>query len=229
MVENCPYRNKCNGIDCDKDFCMRKYKLDYLYRMSLLSDKQRQYQDLWVDDDNTDLAEFRQLADLAVNVKDFVKEGKNLYLHSTTCGNGKSSWSIRFIQNYFEAIWPMTDLSCKALFISVPKFLLELKANISNRSEYVSFIQENVLDADLVIWDDLAAKIGTDFEINHLLSLIDNRISSGKSNIYTSNLSPQEMTAALGSRLQSRVCKYSIDIELHGKDKRNIFSTGGNE
>lgn len=231
----CPYKYKCNGIDCDKDFCLRKYKLDYLYHMSLLSDKQRQYQDLYADADNTDVKEFIQLAELSNNIKAFVQEGKNLYLHSATCGNGKSSWAARFIQNYFEAIWPSTGLTCKALFISVPKFLLELKANISNKSEYIAIIQDYVLEADLVVWDDLAAKVGTEFEINHLLSLIDNRIASGKSNIYTSNLNPQEMTTALGSRLQSRVCKYSIDIELHGKDKRNYAvnaaaaEQGGNE
>ena len=41
MIENCPYRQKCNGVDCDKDFCMRKYRLYCLYDNSLLTDKQQ--------------------------------------------------------------------------------------------------------------------------------------------------------------------------------------------
>ena len=41
MIINCPYKNKCNGKDCDKDFCIRKYKLDTLYSNSLLADNSK--------------------------------------------------------------------------------------------------------------------------------------------------------------------------------------------
>ena len=73
----------------------------------------------------------------------------------------------------------------------------------------------------MVVWDDIAAKTGTEYEINNLLSLVDARISLGKSNIYTSNLNQREMMQALGSRLTSRICNMSEDIELFGVDKRN--------
>ena len=36
MIQNCSYKSKCNGIDCDKDFCMKKYRLDTLYNNSLI-------------------------------------------------------------------------------------------------------------------------------------------------------------------------------------------------
>ena len=226
LENKCWLYDECSRVDCDKPFCIRRYKLEQLYSMSLLSDKQRQRIGLQVDEDNTDLAEFKKLAEIANNIGKFVADGQNLYLHSSTCGNGKSSWAIRMIQEYFESIWLETSLGCKAMFISVPRFLLALKENITERSEYVAFIRAHVLEADLVVWDDIAAKVGTDFELNHLLSLIDGRIAQGKSNIYTSNLNPQEIMSALGSRLQSRICNCSIDIELHGKDKRAIFNGG---
>ncbi len=109
------------------------------------------------------------------------------------------------------------------LFISVPRFLLELKSNISEKSEYVEHINNNVLDCDLVIWDDIATKLGTEFELSHLLSIIDTRINNGKSNMFTSNLSGVELNKALGDRLYSRIQNYSdVVIELQGKDKRGI-------
>lgn len=218
----CWLYDKCNHKDCNKDFCLRKYKLDNLYGNSLLSDAQRKQVALFVDDDGTDLEAFKQLAAIQQDIETFVTNGTNLYLHSTTCGNGKTSWAIRLIQAYFNKIWPKSDLTCKALFISVPRFLLALKDNITNKNEYVEFIKANIMDADLVVWDDIAAKVGTDFELNHLLSLIDGRLALNKANIYTSNLGVKDIYNALGDRLASRVCQYSLDIELRGADKRKI-------
>ncbi len=229
MIQNCPYKSNCNGIDCDKDFCMKKYRLDTLYDQSLLSQAQCQTKKLFTDADGTDLPEFQRLAALEQNVVRFVQEGTNLYLHSYNCGNGKTSWAIRFITSYFNKIWMKSNLECQALFISVPRYLLALKENISGYSEYATFINQNILKADLVVWDDIAAKVGTEFELNHLLNLINARMDAGKSNIFTSNLGKRELTNALGERLGSRICNKSIDIELQGADKRYLSLISGEE
>ena len=104
MTENCPYKTNCNGIDCNKDFCMKKYRLDTLYEQSLLSSTQQQFKTLFTDSDGTDKNEFTKLAQLERNIINFVQEGANLYLHSYNCGNGKTSWAIRFINSYFNKI-----------------------------------------------------------------------------------------------------------------------------
>ena len=225
-MSNCYLRTICNGKDCGKEWCIRKYKMDSLYSAALMSESQKKHIVLRVDEDGTDLEQFKQLAEIEKNIVAFVNEGKNLYLHSPNCGNGKSSWSLRLIEAYFNRIWARSDGSCKALFISVPRFLLALKDNISNKSSYIEYIKDNVLEADLVIWDDLGNKLGSEFELSHLLNVIDNRISLGKSNIYTSNLNRQQLYTALGERLTSRVANMSIDIELHGSDKRNLKVEG---
>ena len=185
-----------------------------------MTDSQKQHVVLKVDQDNTDLEQFKQLAAIEQNICKFIEEGKNLYLHSANCGNGKSSWSIRLAEAYFNKIWARTETKCRVLFISVPRFLLALKDNITTKSSYVEYIKDNVFDADLVIWDDIAAKMGSEFELTHLLNIIDNRLALGKSNIYTSNLNRQQLYNALGERLTSRIANMSIDIELFGSDKR---------
>jgi len=229
MTENCPFKHNCNGVDCNKDFCMRKYRLGYLYDNSLLTDKQRQFKSLRVDSDGTDLHEFQKLANLEKNMDKFVENGANLYLHSYNCGNGKTSWAIRLLTGYFNKIWYKSNFGCQGMFISVPRYLLALKENISGHNEYAEFVNKYVLDADLIVWDDIATKIGTEFELNHLLNMINTRMDAGKANIFTSNLGQKDLENSLGERLASRICNKSIDIELHGADKRYLDLVGGEE
>lgn len=220
---DCYYKYNCNGRDCEK-FCQRKYKLDFLYNEALLTDSQKVRFALKIDADGTDLEAFKRLQNIEQNILTFIDEKQNLYIHSSNCGNGKSSWAIRMIQSYFDAIWPITELTCRALFISVPKFLLASKDKITAKNDYFDHIKKYYLSADLVIWDDIATSNATDYEMSQLLSMIDARLVAGKTNIFTSNLSPKQMSKALGERLASRVCTKSVDIELFGSDKRNLQS-----
>jgi DNA replication protein DnaC len=221
-MSTCYLREVCNGKDCQADFCLRKYKMDSLYSAALMTESQKKHITLRVDEDGTDLEQFKQLANIEKNIVKFIEEGKNLYLHSANCGNGKSSWSLRLTEAYFNKIWVRSEIKCRVLFISVPRFLLALKDDITTKNPYVAYIKENVFEADLVIWDDIAAKMGSEFELTHLLNIIDNRLALGKSNIYTSNLNRQQLYNALGERLTSRIANMSIDIELRGSDKRNL-------
>ena len=221
-MSKCFLYEVCNHKDCDKDFCLRKYKMDSLYSAALMTDSQKKHIVLRVDEDGTDLEQFKQLAAIEQNIMSFVSEGKNLYLHSANCGNGKSSWSLRLTEAFFNKIWARTEVKCRALFISVPRFLLALKDNITTRSAYVDYIKENVLEADLVIWDDIATKSATSFEHENLLSIIDARVSNSKSNIYTSNLGCDELHQFMGDRLFSRIYRESMVFEFKGKDKRGI-------
>lgn len=218
-MSTCYLYEQCNHRDCDK-FCLRKYKMDSLYTAALMSESQKKRIALKVDEDGTDLEQFKQLAEIEKNIVNFINDGKNLYIHSANCGNGKSSWSVRLAQAYFNKIWARTEGKCRVLFISVPRYLLAIKDNISNRNTYAEYIKENVLEADLVIWDDISHHPGTDYEITNLLSLIETRLCSGKSNIYTSNCSPQALASCLEARLASRIANLSTVIELRGSDKR---------
>lgn len=211
---------KCNLED--DQFCIKLFKLDYLYQESLLTKSQREYVALRIDADGTDREEFIQLKNIENSIEDFVKSGSSLYIFSNTCGNGKTAWSIRLIQAYFNSIWHKCDLNCKALFISVPRFLLALKDNISHKSEYIEHIKSKVLEADLVVWDEVATKSITQFEHEHLLSLINSRIDLNKAQIFTSNVSPENLREVVGERLYSRVVNLSTVLEFRGADKRGL-------
>lgn len=223
ICKNCVAHNCTDTSMCSDSFCVKQYKLNKLYDNALLSKKQRVFVELLLDKDEKDLDSFTYLSKIETNIENFVISGGNLYIHSKNTGNGKTSWSLRMIQAYFEKIWlrASTD-KCKALFINVPRYLLEIKDNISQKSDYVQYIKKNVLDADLVVWDEVGTKGLTSFEHENILNLINARLDAGKANIYTSNLNEDELHEVVGDRLYSRIVLSSDNVELFGLDKRSL-------
>lgn len=221
-LKDCWMHDSCKN-KCDNNFCIKLFKLDYLFNQALITPSQRKHINLRVDSDGTDLEVFKTLKNIEMNIDEFVLDGKNLYIHSEQSGNGKSAWSLRLIQAYFNKIWQTSDLKCRALFINVPRFLLTLKDNISHENDYINHIKQNVLNADIVVWDEVGVKSLTEYEHENLLSLINARIDDNKSNIYTSNLNPEELKDKVGLRLYSRIVNNSINLEFHGADKRGVI------
>lgn len=215
--KNCWLYNCCSHVDCDKS-CIKRIKLDYLYNLGLITEKQRIR--FKFNPDIRDKETFEYVANISKNVLKFVEIGGNLYIHSKQCGNGKTSLALRLVQSYLDKIWPTSPLTCRVLFINVPRYLLEIKNNISEKSDYIEHIRKNVLDADLVVWDDIGTKGLTQFEHENVLSMINARLDAGKANIYTSNLSKDELHDSVGDRLYSRVYSLSEDVELFGDDYR---------
>lgn len=228
LKDRCPRYQLIANCECKltDDACIKLEKLTSLYRGALLTTKQFEHVNFRVEaGNNADKKTFKKLTEFEKDIVNNVNKGKNLYIHSEICGNGKTAWSIRMVQSYLDGIWASADTECKALFINVPRFLLELKNAISDGpSKYVNYIKKNVLNADLVVWDEIATKSITTYEHEHLLSLINARIDAGKSNIYTSNMNPDELADKLGDRLYSRIVNLSQDIYIAGCDKRKLVA-----
>ena len=124
--------------------------------------------------------------------------------------------------SYLNSIWPITELNCRALFISMPKFVQAMKENISKENEYYQYVNTNIVSADLVVWDEINYKDWTQFELDYMLNIISQRLSIGKSNIYTTNYDLDTITKKLGTRLASRIVGSSELIEFVGKDQRSV-------
>lgn len=222
MSEQCWLKSICSGADCDKGFCERLYRENKLFDNALLTAAQRERIKLKLDENMADKSAFDTLSTLERSITNAVDDGYNLYLWSLITGNGKTSWMLRLIQTYIHNTWYRTTKDCNVLFISVPRYLLAIKDNISNTNTYAEHIKKYVNSADLVIWDDIGTKAATQFEHENLLSIIDSRIANGKSNFYTSNLTPADLHNSVGDRLFSRVVGYSDVIQLVGNDKRGL-------
>lgn len=220
VKENCKKNLRGDCPECD--FCLKLFKLEKLYSNTLLPQNKWVKMGLRIDADGTDAEQFNNLKNIQDNIVDFVSSGKSLYIHSSICGNGKTAWAIRMIQSYLNSIWITSPLTCRALFVNIPHYFLSLKDSITKQNDYINHIKSNVLDADLVVWDELGVKCLTTYEHENLLDVINTRIENNKCNIYTSNLSSNELKERIGDRLYSRIISLSTDIEFHGMDKRGI-------
>ena len=214
MKDTCKkYQNINKECECrEKDvFCIKLFKLQQLYDLSLITEKQRTRIPLYVDADGTDLKAFQRLSSIEGDVvKYFADSGNNLYIYSTNVGNGKTTWAIRLCQAYLQNIWYKCDLDCKVLFVSVPKYLIAMKDNISEVNEYAQHIKRYINSADIVVFDDIA---------------IDTRINDGKANIFTSNLDYEGLVNTVGERIASRIFNTAEKIRFDGQDKRPLGVT----
>ena len=161
---------------------------------------------------------YDQLREIQDDIFNFVQLGKRLYLWSKQCGNAKTTWVTKLMKAYFGKIWAGNAFKRRGYFIHVPTFLQRLKDNISEKNDILE-VKEAIREADVVIWDDLAVKAVSDFELEVILSLLDERISNAKSNLVTGNSSRQVMESMLGKRITSRIFAGTV-IEFKGKDMR---------
>lgn len=183
----------------------------------------RYLQDISLRPVKEDVETFKELQDIKNNIVDFVNQGKNLFIYSSSVGNGKTTWSTKLLKEYIEQVSSiMFKNNCPALFINVSNFLNKKKLAITNRElvPEVQDLEQKILSAKLVVFDDLGVKDVSSYELNSLYYWIDERTSNLRSCIYTSNLSPQALSMILDSRIYSRVVNYSEVKEIKAGDFR---------
>ncbi|MDD3039731.1 hypothetical protein [Bacteroides sp.] len=181
--------------------------------------KNRQYKQLLIPPEQ-DYQAFVELQEIKKGIVGFVEDGHNLYICSKNFGNGKTSWAVKLLQQYFNEIWAGNGFRVRGIFVNVPTFLFKIRDGISNSDHEFETLRARIVGVDVVIWDDIAATKLSDYDHANLLTYIDQRIFAGKANIYTGNLVDNSIFTALGNRLASRVYNESRRIELVGIDKR---------
>lgn len=161
---------------------------------------------------------FDKLASIREDIDLFVEQGRNLYICGATPGNGKTSWAIKMLQTYFQWVAEGNLFTVKGMFVSVPDLLLKMK-DFDNplSNEY----KNNLRKTDLLVLDDIAVTGLSQYDYLQLFALIDNRMLSGKSTIFTSNnVALKDLEQSVGERLASRIWNNSTVIEIRGGDRR---------
>lgn len=211
--ENCWYKDVCQN-EC-LNTCIRYLEMKYLIEQSHIP-KSKQYPVIL--QAGVDYNAFCDLANIKDDIVAFVKEGCNLYITSNCTGNGKTTWAIKLMLKYFDNIWAGNGLRVRGIFVHVPTLLNQLKNfNQPLSEEY----KQNLLECDLVVWDDIASTDMSAYDHSQLLSYVDQRIFNEKANIFTGNLSEFDTLAkAVGEKLASRIYRTGTVIEFKGKDRR---------
>lgn len=162
---------------------------------------------------------YSYLESIRQNISQFVKEGRNLYLCSNYVGNGKTQWACDLAKEYILNKECGSTYNCPVLFINVPRFLADLKTSISDEKlrDYTVAMTRIIKTAELVIFDDFADAVISEFDYANLYSWIDYRISYCKSNIYTTNTMPDDLINCMPAKLVDRVL---------GKSKKIVLNAG---
>lgn len=170
-----------------------------------------------------DIKLFYDLKEIEDNINQFVIEGKNLLLYSNNVGNGKTTWACKLGLSYIEYMSDYMSKFTPVLFINVGDFLNMKKLAIENDllKEKVNDIESRILNAKLVIFDDVVVRDLSQYDLMTLYFWINERTSNEKSCIYTTNFSLNELREILGAKVGDRVMGYSISKEFKGKSSRN--------
>lgn len=203
--QNCVFKMDCikyNTPDC-KEPCYRQREYFWLLDNSNLPEKHKTDTRLIPSDE--DLPVFEYLDYIRSHITDFVEGGNNLLIRGST-GTGKSCWSTKLIRQYLMEKSIGNGFQPRALFVNLPWFITEMKHNISNQREYFKDVRQGCYSIDLLVLDDIGAtSVDSDFIHDEVYSIINGRVDSGLSTIFTTNLSDEELTKNLGARLKARV------------------------
>ena len=189
-----------------------------LYNLSRIPEKYRY--SIVLEANMNDLPAFEALNEYKEAVLEKVANGEGLYIWGKSTGCGKTSWACKIMGYYFRKIAFTTGLENEGLYIFLPTFLEDLRDNYDNKDPDFEQVLSMVKGCKLLIIDDIGAERVTEWVRERVVSIINTRSSNGLCTIYTSNLSPAELTEELGDRIASRVLGSSKVVEISGGDWR---------
>lgn len=207
---DCPAKSYCKGYNklCSS-MCVAFNQLKELYDLSNIPLKYKEIKELSIP--LKDMKEYQKVTDYIENIKENVKNGKGLYIYSQNTGNGKTQTAINILHYYFKAIAGDNFGVGRGVFVNLADFFIELKASFAFKEEQyeVEKMKKLIRIADLVVFDDIGSERPTDFVVEILYKLINERYNNQKAMIFTSNYSLTDLSqwhTRIASRIQE-VCE----------------------
>ena len=152
------------------------------------------------------------------NVAHNLDEGRGLWFYGDV-GTGKTSVAMLVSKAALEA-------GRSVAIYSMPRLLADIKETYEQASER-SYMQlfERLCGVDLLHVDDLGAEKRTDWVLEQLYAIVNERWQEQRSMVVTTNLlDPDELRAQIGARTVSRLTEMCVQIPIMGRDKRRAAS-----
>lgn len=135
----------------------------------------------------------------------------------------------------------MTGLGKTHLSLSIAKEVIEKGFNVAYDSivNYLRMIEkehfgkadtdtlQTLLNADLLIMDDLGSEYESSFYVSSIYNIINTRLNKGVPTIINSNLSPSELQKRYDERIVSRLIAMYDYLKFTGNDIRKIKKVNG--
>ncbi len=143
-----------------------------------------------------------------------LEEGRGLWLFGDT-GTGKTTLAMLVSKMALEA-------GHSVAIYSLPKLLARIRRTYDSEpggDSYLAFF-ERLTSVDLLHIDDLGAEKRSDWVLEQLYALINERYEAQRSVIVTTNLPHAELEEQIGSRTVSRLSQICDEVPLFGSDRR---------
>lgn len=149
------------------------------------------------------------------DIDENLARGRGLWLMGST-GTGKTTLAMLASKAALER-------SHSVAIYSLPKLLARIRRTYdadAERDSYLSFF-ERLTSVDLLHIDDLGAEKRSDWVLEQLYALINERYETERSIIVTTNLDQAELEEQIGPRTVSRLVEICGDpLPLFGPDRR---------
>jgi DNA replication protein DnaC len=141
-------------------------------------------------------------------------EGRGLWLFGDT-GTGKTTLAMLISKAALAA-------GKSVAIYSLPKLLARIRRTYDSEpggEGYLSFF-ERLTSVDLLHIDDLGAEKRSDWVLEQLYALVNERYEAQLSVLITTNLDHQELEEQIGSRTVSRLTQICDEVDVFGEDRR---------
>lgn len=146
----------------------------------------------------------------------FALNSKPLYFYGRT-GLGKTHLSLAIADQVIKKGYGV-------IYGSIITFLNKMEREKFGKTDVQTDTESLLVDADLLIIDDLGAEFSTAFTNSAIYSIINSRLASGLPTIISSNLNISELKERYPESVASRIIGNFVPVEFIGKDIRQIMN-----
>lgn len=231
IASNCLARSVCSlhSVACDVT-CAGYSELQYQLSLSNIPVRYRSIRGqpanvktacLLFNDSGTPFAQFKAVAQ---QVLDGGQQG--VYLWSNSTGTGKSTAATALAVEYVVKRVGQAlraghgNITPYAYYTSAPQFLEAVKRMYSDEDAMVDVtdVQERMVNAELLVFDDVGITYASESVQERLLSILEQRYD--RPTLWSSNCSLPQLEERLGGRIVSRIYGSTVEVHLRGLDHR---------
>jgi DNA replication protein DnaC len=158
---------------------------------------------------------FRAVKEFVASIDERLAEGQGLWLMGDV-GTGKTTLAMLVSKAAVEA-------GNTVAIYSLPRLLSRIRRTYDAEAGEQSYLEffERLTEVDLLHIDDLGAEKRSDWVLEQLYAIINERYETQRSVVVTTNLSQEELEQQIGPRTVSRLVEICNDpLPLFGHDMR---------
>jgi DNA replication protein DnaC len=143
-----------------------------------------------------------------------IAEGRGLWLEGDV-GTGKTTLAMLVSKRAIEG-------GHSVAIYSLPRLLSRIRRTYDGAAGELSYLEffERLTSVDLLHIDDLGAENRTDWVLEQLYAIVDERYATNRPMIVTTNLAFEQLEEQIGGRTVSRLVEMCEKLPMFGDDQR---------